>query len=143
MIGLAEKYLLPELGDRAITYLANIRIESAPTMEQMSTLYAQTPPNSKARKFAARTVAWALVNSEATGVSSTAIYQACQDGDLLLDAITEIRGKNGQNHRRAHMFRICDYHNHEKASTCPYEGGQEQTAKQRSLKHSKNRHNDF
>ncbi|OBT66072.1 hypothetical protein VE03_05158 [Pseudogymnoascus sp. 23342-1-I1] len=136
IIGLAEKYMLPELGDRAITYLANVGKELVPTMAQMSTIYEQTPSDSKARKYAARTVAWALVNSEASGVSSTAIQEACQDGDLLLDAITEVRGKNGYNHGRAHTFPICDYHNHAKATKCPYEGGQEQTAKQ----HKRNRY---
>jgi hypothetical protein len=131
IIGLAEKYMLPELGDRAITYLANVGKELVPTMGQMSTLYEQTPSNSKARKYAARTVAWALINSEASGVSTGAIQQACQDGDLLFDAITEVRGRNGHSHGRAHTFPVCDYHNHDKASKCPYEGGQEQTAIQR------------
>lgn len=134
IVGLAEKYMLPELGDRAITYLANVGKEFVPTMGQMSTLYEQTPSNSKARKYAARTVAWALINSEATGISAAAIQEACQDGDLLHDAITEVKGKNGKNHGRAHTFPICDYHNHAKASTCPYDGGQEQIAKQRIQK---------
>lgn len=109
----------------------------------MSTLYAQTPSNSKARKYVTKTVAWALVNSEAIGVPSTAIYQACQDDDLLLDVITEVRGKNGQNHGRAHTFPICDYHNHAKANTCPYEGGQEKTAKQRIQEHRNHRRNGY
>jgi hypothetical protein len=143
IIGLAEKYMLPELGDRAITYLANVGKELVPTMGQMSTLYEQTPSNSKARKYAARTVAWALINSEASGVSTTAIQQACQDADLLFDAITEVKGKNGHNHGRAHTFPICDYHNHAKASTCPYEGGQEQTAKQRKQKRNQQRNHYY
>jgi hypothetical protein len=128
IIGLAEKYMLPELGDRAITYLVNVGKKLVPTMDQMSTLYEQTPSGSKARIYAARTVAWALVNSEASGVSSASIQSACQDDDLLLDAITQLRGKNGKNHGRAHTYPICDYHNHATAPTCPYGGGQEQTA---------------
>ncbi|KFY56103.1 hypothetical protein V496_06791 [Pseudogymnoascus sp. VKM F-4515 (FW-2607)] len=95
--------------------------------------------SSTGRKYAARTVAWALVNSEASGVSSNAIQEALQDGDLLFDAITEIRGGNGHNHGRAHTFPICDYHNHAKTNKCPYEGGQEQTAKQRNQKRTQQR----
>ncbi|OBT78901.1 hypothetical protein VF21_02836 [Pseudogymnoascus sp. 05NY08] len=136
-VGLADKYILPELGDRAMSFLANVGRELAPTMGQMSTLYEQTPSNSKARAYAARTVAWALVNPEASGVSSTSIQTACQDSDLLLDAITEVRGKNGSNHGRAHTYPICDYHNHAKAPTCPYGGGQEQTTNQQTFSYQR------
>lgn len=122
-IGLAEKYLLPELGDRAMTFLFNIGKYLVPTMSQMSILYEQTPFNSKARIYAARTVAWALVNPEASEISSTSIQIACQHGDLLLDAITKVRGKKGHNHKRASTYPICDYHNHAAAPTCPYDGG--------------------
>lgn len=131
-IGLAEKYLLPELGDRAMTFLSDIGKDLVPTMSQMNTLYEQTPLDSKARIYAARTVAWALVNPDASEISNSSIQTACQHSDLLLDTITEVRGKNGSNHGRAHTYPTCDYHNHAKAPTCPYGGGQVQTAKQQT-----------
>jgi hypothetical protein len=123
-IGLAEKYMLPELGDRAMSFLVKIGGKVVPTMGQMSTLYEQTLFSSKARIYAARTVSWALVNPEARGVASTSIQEACQNNDLLLDAITEVRGGNDWHHERAHTYPICDYHNHGTAPTCPYEEGQ-------------------
>ncbi|OAF61476.2 hypothetical protein VC83_02154 [Pseudogymnoascus destructans] len=88
-VGLEEKYFIPELGDRAMTFLADIRRRSTPTMSQMSTLYKNTHFDSNSRIYAARTVVWALLNPENHGVSSLSIQTACQDSDLLLDAITE------------------------------------------------------
>lgn len=138
-IGLAEKYMLPELGDRAMSLLAKVGEDLVPTMGQMSTLYEQTSFYSKARLYAARTVAWALVNPETNGVSSISIQTACKDSDLLLDAITEVRGTRGHDRDRAHVYPVCDYHNHVKTLECPYEG-HDQTASQRNRnsKHNKN-----
>lgn len=121
-IGLAEKYMLLELGDRAMNFLAKVAKDLVPTMSQMGTLYEQTSFNSKARVYAARTVAWALVNPETNGVSSVSIQSACQDKDLLLDAITEVRGTCGRGRDRAHEYPVCDYHNHAAALECPYDG---------------------
>lgn len=69
-VGLAEKYLIPELGDRVMTFLVNVGIRSTATMNQMSTLYKMTHFDSNSRVYAARTVAWALLNPETHGVSS-------------------------------------------------------------------------
>ena len=123
--------MIPELGDRAMRFLAKVGEDLVPTMSQMSTLYEQTSFNSKARVYAARTVAWALVNPETNGVSSVSIQSACQDSDLLLDAITEVRGTCGRDRDRAHDYPVCDYHNHAAALECPYEG-HDQTANLRN-----------
>lgn len=120
-IALAEKYLLPELGNHAVSFLAKIGKDLVPTMSQMSTLYDKTPSTAKARIYAARTIAWALVSPETNGVSNNSIYTACQNGDLLLDAIKEVRGTHGQGHKRAHEHPVCDYHNHTASVECPYQ----------------------
>lgn len=117
---LAEKYMLPELGDRAMSFLAKIGEDLVPTMSQMSTLYNKTPFTSKAHLYAARTVAWALVKPETNGVSNASIHDACQDSDLLLDAIKEVRGTSGPSHKSAHDHSVCDYHNHPEMLQCPY-----------------------
>ena len=83
-IGLAEKYLLPELGDRAMTFLVNYGRDLTPTMDQVRMLNTQTHFKPRAPIYATRRVAWAFVNSEAKGVSVTSIQTACQDSDLLL-----------------------------------------------------------
>lgn len=124
---LAEKYMIPELGDFVMNFLVKAGEDLMPTVSQMTTLYKNTPFKSKARLYAASAVAWALTSPEKIGVSNAAIHTAFQDSDLLLDAIKEVRGTSGTRHRRAHEYPVCDYHNHATAPTCPYEGGQRQT----------------
>jgi hypothetical protein len=119
-IGLAEKYLLSELGDRAMTFLVKCGRDFTPTKDQMRMLNTQTHFKSRARIYATRTVAWAFVNSEAKGVSVTSIQTACQDSDLLLDIVPELRKESGGNRGRAHTYPVCDYHNDAVASRCPY-----------------------
>ncbi|KFY05607.1 hypothetical protein V492_08411 [Pseudogymnoascus sp. VKM F-4246] len=99
---LAEKYPLPELSGHAMSFLVKAGKDSIPTMSQMSTLYKLTPPNAKARIYAARTVAWAL------------------DSDLLFDAIKEVRGTLDEGHKHAHEYPACDYHKHATAARCPF-----------------------
>lgn len=120
---LADKLNVTEVMDRVMDeYTLGLKLHTLePDAEDYELVYKSSPAGSVLRKYHAHCFAWELVNYEH---ENTWFQTMMVDfPDLAKDIVPHLRGtaESKMVHPRD-VLPSCEYHSHEKADVCPWEG---------------------
>ena len=124
---LASKYTVWELLDRTTAgYVQYMRINNLlPSLQTMRYVYRNFPPDSKMRRFVARSAAFiiqSMPNDYGDGAWENADLQAAfaRHEDFLLDVLDWLRNRAGAHPNDPRQADICEWHDHAARAVCPW-----------------------
>jgi hypothetical protein len=125
---LAAKYCLTELADRALTGLVLVlRMKGTfLSVDRMVLCYDKSHTGSRLRYFVSRLATYALLayseDNKANPGSSVQFGEAfLKNSDFMMDVLFLLRGKNVGTMTDPRASPRCEYHQHDKATDCPYD----------------------